>query len=79
MTDTPQFDFGEALRRLRKHTRVAQSQWKSSAWLELCGGVIYILQNAGAYRSEWLPMHSSILATDWVEVPDDATETVERC
>ncbi len=65
MTDTPQFDFGEALRRLRDRKRVRRAIWpREYAWLQAKHSV----SRAIACLTD-----NDILATDWVEV-SDATE-----
>ncbi len=72
-----QFDFSEALRRLRAGKRVTRSVWsteEASCWLvryvgTAVGERLYMCGTKGL-GTMWPPIQRDVLATDWVEVPD---------
>ena len=70
------FDFSEALPRLRAGKRVRRDVWiKPIQWLELntdaVGQFLGVKTNAEHMPIPWLTSQEPILATDWVEVPDE--------
>lgn len=81
MTDTPQFDFSEALRRLRDGKRVRRVGWVDAIrWIALATPTFcdrIVMRKADSDIEPWLHKFDiDILATDWVVVPD-ATEKAE--
>ncbi len=77
-----QFDFSEALQRMRHGKQVWRLAWTGDTlnrWLVLRGsvelGLIVFIEDDGS-ESDWLEMPCDSLATDWVEVKECANGAV---
>lgn len=73
MSDTIQFDFGEAWAHLQQSKQVRRLVWRPSwHWVKLYHGFPYFRMNVGGGMAEWTATQKDLVATDWVLVEEEA-------